>query len=107
LCKTNGSLLNEDITLHFVTTDQAEFCKYARNSYLAVKVSFFNEIEQYCNHMDMNYENIRKITTLDERIGSSHTQVPGPDKKKGYGWTCLPKDINSLVFQFEENVFQS
>jgi len=37
---------------------------------------------------------------LDRRIGESHTKVPGPDGEKGYGGTCFPKDLNSLLSQF-------
>lgn len=107
LCKKNNNYFNQNITLHFITTEEAELCKYVRNTFLAVKVSFFNEIEQYCNHMNINYENIRKITTYDKRIGSSHMNVPGHDGRKGYGGICFPKDINSLLYQFEENGFKS
>jgi UDPglucose 6-dehydrogenase len=39
---------------------------------------------------------------LDERINSSHTQVPGPDGKGGFGGTCFPKDMSSLSFQMME-----
>ena len=38
---------------------------------------------------------------MDERIGAGHTQVPGPDGKKGYGGTCFPKDMNSLLHQIK------
>ena len=51
---------------------------------------------------DLDYENIRKIVCLDERIGESHTKVPGHDGNRGYGGTCFPKDINSLLNQIEK-----
>ena len=48
-----------------------------------------------------------KIATLDSRIGKSHWKVPGPDGKMGYGGTCFPKDISSLINQFEQNEIKS
>ena len=75
---------------------EAELVKYTRNSFLALKVSFFNEIYQLCNKLDINYNNFIKGVICDERIGSSHTQVPGHDGKFGYGGTCFPKDTNAL-----------
>ena len=84
------------------TTKNAELIKYARNSFLAVKVSFFNEIEDFCLKSDMNYASVRKLTAIDTRIGLSHTEVPGPDGKRGYGGTCFPKDVHSLVHQMKK-----
>ena len=51
----------------------------------------------------MDYKNVRKGITLDSRIGESHTQVPGIDRDRGFGGTCFPKDLNSLIVQLEEN----
>jgi len=79
-----------------LTTKETEMIKYTRNSFLAVKVAYFNEIYELCKSLDINYENVRNSTYLDSRIGPSHTQVPGPDGKFGFGGTCLPKDIHAL-----------
>ncbi|MAH50830.1 hypothetical protein CMI37_33740 [Candidatus Pacearchaeota archaeon] len=95
--------LKHDPELLFSSTGEAELAKYVRNCFLAVKVSFFNEIEKFCDKKDLNYEQVRGLTCLDERIGKSHTQVPGPDGKKGFGGTCFPKDINSLIYQMNNN----
>ena len=48
--------------------------KYVRNSFLAVKVSYFNEIYELCRQMEINYDNIRSATIIDDRIGKSHTK---------------------------------
>jgi UDPglucose 6-dehydrogenase len=69
---------------------------------LAAKVSFFSEIESFCQSRDINYDMVREGITLDDRITDSHTMVPGHDGKRGYGGTCFPKDINSLLYQFGE-----
>lgn len=88
-----------------LTTKEAELVKYTRNTFLAAKVSFFNEIEEFCTKTSISYENVRGGVCLDERIPQSHTQVPGPDGKRGYGGTCFPKDVDSLLYQMlDENM---
>ena len=87
----------------FCSTNEAEIAKLARNCFLAVKVSFFNEIESFCTQLDIDYEMVAAIAGMDERIGVSHTQVPGPAGKRGFGGTCFPKDINSLIYQLNKN----
>ena len=70
-----------------------------RNNFLALKVSFCNEIAEFCNLKNINYENVRKQAAKDLRIGYSHTCVPGHDGHKGYGGTCFPKDSKSLLYE--------
>ena len=81
--------------------------KYFRNTFLSVKVSYCNEIYEYCKLKNINYETVRKIAATDKRIGLSHTEVPGPDGKFGFGGTCFPKDINGLVFDMKKNNMNS
>ena len=81
--------------------------KLFRNNFLSVKVSFCNEIEEFCNKIDVNYENVRKLAVLDDRIGESHTKVPGHDGRRGFGGTCFPKDTNNLKFEMEKNDMES
>jgi UDPglucose 6-dehydrogenase len=83
----------------FSTSEEAELTKYVRNSFLATKVSFFNEIEEFCRINNISYRKVRELTLYDERIGDSHTSVPGPDGKRGFGGTCFPKDVSSLLHQ--------
>jgi UDPglucose 6-dehydrogenase len=68
---------------------------------LATKVSFCNEIYQFCKLKGIDYENVRKLAANDDRILHSHTYIPGPDGKKGFGGTCFPKDTNSLKYEME------
>ena len=89
-------------TLHFVDTNTAELCKYVRNCFLATKVSFFNEMASFCKTKDVDYNSMKELVCLDDRIGESHTAVPGPDGKHGFGGTCFPKDMNSLYAQMEK-----
>ena len=88
--------------LYITDTKTAELCKYARNCFLATKVSFFNEIYDFCESKNMDFESLKELTCLDSRVGESHTQVPGHDGKKGFGGTCFPKDISSLAIQFKK-----
>jgi UDPglucose 6-dehydrogenase len=74
-----------------------------RNCFLATKVSFFNGIEKFCGVNDVSYEFVRELVCLDERVGESHTEVPGPDGKRGFGGTCFPKDLNSLIYQMDQS----
>jgi UDPglucose 6-dehydrogenase len=89
--------------LHFLTNKEAEMIKMFRNCYLSTKVSFCNEIFDFCNTMNVNYENVRKIATNDERIGESHTTVPGHDGRRGFGGTCFPKDTASLKYEMNKH----
>ena len=77
--------------------------KYMTNAYLATKVSFANEIKLICDSLSIDYDDVVKITTLDNRIGNTHLTVPGPDGELGFGGHCLPKDLNALIYLAEQN----
>lgn len=85
----------------------AEMVKYLTNSFLAVKVSFANEIYELCQHLNADYDEVVQLATLDKRLGHSHWAVPGPDGKFGFGGSCFPKDINSLINTFSQNNIES
>lgn len=87
------------INLSFVSNSEAEMIKMFRNCFLATKVGFCNEMYQFCQFKNINYENIRKLACNDDRILHSHSKVPGHDGKLGYGGTCFPKDVNSMIYQ--------
>jgi UDPglucose 6-dehydrogenase len=88
-------------TITFVKNKEAEMIKYYRNTFLAIKVSYSNEIHEFCSKSDIDYETVRLIATEDKRIGNSHTSVPGICGRFGFGGTCFPKDTHSLLHQFE------
>ena len=88
--------------LHFCMNREAEMIKYFRNCYLATKVSFCNEMDEFCRMKGINYENVRELATRDKRIGSSHTNVPGHDDKRGFGGTCFPKDTSALLYEMNQ-----
>jgi UDPglucose 6-dehydrogenase len=68
--------------------------KQLRNSYLATKVTFFNQVYDYCVGEGVDFEKVRKFITADDRIGESHSHVT---KERGFGGHCLPKDTLATV----------
>ena len=79
------------------TVEELIMTKYVRNCFLATKVAFFNDIHKLCETVNVNYNNVANLTSMDRRIGSSHMQVPGPDGELGFGGACFPKDTKALV----------
>ena len=86
----NAKIINTNST-------DAEMVKYTTNSFLAMKVSFANEIYQICKKVNADYDKVIESTIQDDRLGTSHWKVPGPDGDFGYGGHCFPKDINALI----------
>ena len=71
--------------------------KYIINCFLASKVSFFNDIYKLCKATNVDYDKVCDLVQTDDRIGSSHMQVPGPDGQMGFGGMCFPKDTKALI----------
>ncbi len=72
----------------------AALVKYAENGFLSYKITFFNELYNIHKKLKIpvSYKRLVELLILDERIGSSHTQVPGRDGKRGWGGHCFDKD---------------
>lgn len=75
----------------------AEFIKYFTNCFLATKVSFSNEMYEMSNRLGLDYDKVIEYATLDNRLGKTHFNVPGPDGDVGFGGHCFPKDLNALL----------
>lgn len=76
----------------------AEMIKYMSNLFLATKVSFLNEMKLLSKEIDVDWGKAVEAFCLDERVGNSHNNVPGHDGKLGFGGSCLPKDIQAMIF---------
>lgn len=90
------SLCKPATTLH-MSPVEASFVKYAINSFLATKVTFFNQLYDAVEDFGGSWNKIMNAVAMDERIGHSHTRVPGFDMKRGYGGACFPKDVNAFT----------
>lgn len=89
---------------HIIKTDStyAEMIKYLTNNFLTVKVAFANEMYKVCEGLQIDYDKVVEYSTLDERLGKSHWNVPGPDGDYGYGGHCFPKDIAAMISLTED-----
>jgi UDPglucose 6-dehydrogenase len=75
----------------------AEMVKYITNCFLAMKVSFANEMYEICDYLKIDYDKVIEYAMHDDRLGYSHWNVPGPDGDFGYGGHCFPKDVKALI----------
>ena len=90
---------NDKIKYYITSAKEAELLKTTRNSFYALKVTFFNEVYNLCNNLGIDYDSFIKMFSLDGEhpwIGNQHMMVPGPDGKFGFGGKCLPKDSEGL-----------
>lgn len=76
----------------FVERESAELAKYAANAFLALKISFINEIADVCEAVGADVQEVASAIGRDRRIGDKFLH-PGP----GYGGSCFPKDVSALV----------
>ena len=90
--------------VYHMTAKEAAFVKYGINSFLATKVLWMNQFKDIVDEHGGKYNVIVNAIGSDPRIGHSHTQVPGPDGRKGYGGACFPKDTNAFS-TFAEGTF--
>lgn len=74
--------------------EEAIVAKQFINAFLATKVSFFNQLFDYCESNDIDYEAVKHLMVLDKRIGNSHTTIT---PTRGWGGYCFPKDTSALL----------
>jgi UDPglucose 6-dehydrogenase len=82
----------------FCSIEEASLSKYAINCFLSTKVIFMNQLKVITDKSNANFDIIKECLKLDNRLGSSHFDVPGPDGYYGYGGACFPKDTAALAF---------
>ena len=90
-----------DVQISYCSIGEASLVKYIVNSFLATKVTFMNEMADIATTNGYSWNLIRQLLNYDNRIGASHTQVPGPDGHYGFGGMCFPKDTSALLHYTE------
>jgi nucleotide sugar dehydrogenase len=93
----------KSVTILKTDFESSELIKYVCNTYFATKVSFLNEMRLLSDKINANWEDVIEGFVRDGRVGHSHTNVPGPDGKFGFGGSCFPKDIQAII-NFAEGV---
>ena len=95
-------VLNDVKPVTMTSLVEAGMVKYTINSFLATKVTFFNEINQLCEQLGISYQRVKLATQLDKRIGVTHMDVPGSDGMRGWGGACFPKDTSEFALAADD-----
>jgi len=88
--------------VQYCSIGEASLAKYTINCFMSTKVIFMNELKQLADAMGLDYNTVIQMVKMDDRIGKSHMQVPGPDGNYGFGGACFPKDTSAMLKYAEQ-----
>ena len=89
--------------MYVTNFETAELIKYMCNTFFAVKLSFLNEMYDVADKLNIDFDELICMFLADNRIGNSHTDVPGHDGMRGWGGKCFPKDIAAFIQWSDKN----
>lgn len=87
----------DPVPIYHMTSDESEFVKLMQNAFSAAKVALFNEFRCFSDKRGLDWERCLAALLAGGWINPQHTNVPGPDGRRGFGGSCLPKDTNNLI----------